>query len=41
MEINYDQSLNSQMSALDEAHKTVHGITGMEVTDMTAKVDSG
>ena len=25
--------------ALDEAHKTVHGITGLEVTDMTAKVD--
>jgi dodecin len=26
--------------ALDEAKKTVHGITGLEVTDMTAKVDS-
>ena len=26
--------------ALDEAHKTVHGITGLEVTDMTAKADS-
>jgi flavin-binding protein dodecin len=25
--------------ALDETHKTVHGITGLEVTDMTAKVD--
>lgn len=25
--------------ALDEANKTVHGITGLEVTDMTAKVD--
>ena len=24
---------------LDEAHKTIHGITGLEVTDMTAKVD--
>ena len=26
--------------ALDEAKKTVHGITGIEITDMTAKVDS-
>jgi flavin-binding protein dodecin len=26
--------------ALDEAKKTVHGITGIEVGDMTAKVDS-
>lgn len=26
--------------ALDEAHKTVHGIKGLEETDMTAKVDS-
>ena len=25
--------------ALDEAKKTVHGITGLEITDMTAKVD--
>jgi hypothetical protein len=25
--------------ALDEAKKTIHGITGVEVTDMTAKVD--
>jgi flavin-binding protein dodecin len=25
--------------ALDEAKKTVHGITGLEVVDMTAKVD--
>jgi flavin-binding protein dodecin len=25
--------------ALDEAKKTVHGITGIEVADMTAKVD--
>jgi dodecin len=25
--------------ALDEAKKTVHGITGIEVGDMTAKVD--
>jgi dodecin len=26
--------------ALDEAKKTIHGITGLEVTDMTAKVDA-
>jgi flavin-binding protein dodecin len=26
--------------ALEEAKKTVHGITGIEITDMTAKVDS-
>ena len=25
--------------ALDEAKKTVHGITGLEIGDMTAKVD--
>jgi flavin-binding protein dodecin len=25
--------------AVDEAKKTIHGITGIEVTDMTAKVD--
>jgi dodecin len=25
--------------ALDEAKKTLHGITGLEVVDMTAKVD--
>jgi dodecin len=25
--------------ALDEAKKTIHGITGVEVGDMTAKVD--
>jgi dodecin len=25
--------------AIDEAKKTIHGITGLEVTDMTAKVD--
>ncbi|MDQ4013105.1 MAG: dodecin family protein [Thermoproteota archaeon] len=25
--------------ALDETKKTIHGITGLEVTDMTAKVD--
>ena len=24
---------------MDEEHKTVHGITGLEVTDMTVKVD--
>jgi flavin-binding protein dodecin len=27
-------------AALDEAKKTVHGITGIGITDMTAKVDS-
>jgi dodecin len=25
--------------AVDEAKKTIHGITGVEITDMTAKVD--
>lgn len=25
--------------ALDEATKTIHGITGIEITNMTAKVD--
>jgi dodecin len=25
--------------ALDEAKKTIHGITGLEIADMTAKVD--
>jgi dodecin len=25
--------------AIDEAKKTIHGITGLEVTDMTAKVE--
>ena len=25
--------------ALDEAKKTIHGITGVEIGDMTAKVD--
>jgi dodecin len=25
--------------ALDEAKKTIHGITGLEVVDMTGKVD--
>jgi dodecin len=24
--------------AIDEAKKTIHGITGVEITDMTAKV---
>jgi dodecin len=28
-------------AALDEAKKTIHGITGLEVNDITAKVDSG
>ena len=26
-------------AALDEAKKTIHGITGLEVNDITAKVD--
>jgi flavin-binding protein dodecin len=25
--------------AIDEARKTIHGIHGLEITDMTAKVD--
>ena len=25
--------------AVDEAKKTIHGITGLEITDMTAKVN--
>ena len=25
--------------AVDEAKKTIHGITGLEINDMTAKVD--
>ena len=28
-------------AALDEAKKTIHGITGLEVNDITAKVDPG
>ncbi|MFL6411089.1 MAG: dodecin family protein [Nitrososphaeraceae archaeon] len=31
---------DAAQAALDEAKKTVHGITGIEITDMTAKVDS-
>jgi dodecin len=30
---------DAAQAALDEAKKTVHGITGVEVSDMTAKVD--
>ncbi len=30
---------NAAQSALNEATKTLHGITGVEVGDMTAKVD--
>jgi dodecin len=30
---------DAAQAALDEAKKTVHGITGIEVGDMTAKVD--
>jgi dodecin len=29
----------SAQAALDEAKKTIHGITGLEVNDITAKVD--
>jgi dodecin len=28
-------------AALDEAKKTIHGITGLEINDITAKVDPG
>jgi dodecin len=31
---------DAAQAALDEAKKTVHGITDVEITDMTAKVDS-
>ena len=30
---------DAAQAALEEAKKTVHGITGIEITDMTAKVD--
>ena len=30
---------NAAQVALDEAKKTIHGITGLEIVDMTAKVD--
>ncbi|MER5175533.1 MAG: dodecin family protein [Candidatus Nitrosocosmicus sp.] len=30
---------DAAQDALDEAKKTIHGITGVEVGDMTAKVD--
>jgi dodecin len=30
---------DAAQAALNEAKKTVHGITGVEITDMTAKVD--
>jgi len=30
---------DAAQAALDEAKKTIHGITGVEVADMTAKVD--
>ena len=37
---NYDKSWqDAAQAALDEAKKTVHGITGLEIGDMTAKVD--
>jgi flavin-binding protein dodecin len=30
---------DAAQAALDESKKTIHGITGVEVGDMTAKVD--
>jgi flavin-binding protein dodecin len=30
---------DAAQAALDESKKTIHGITGVEVVDMTAKVD--
>jgi dodecin len=30
---------DAAQAALNEAKKTAHGITGVEITDMTAKVD--
>jgi dodecin len=30
---------NAAQVAVDETKKTIHGITGLEITDMTAKVD--
>jgi dodecin len=32
---------DAAQAAINEARKTIHGITGLEVTDMTAKVDPG
>jgi dodecin len=32
---------DAAQAAVNEARKTIHGITGLEVTDMTAKVDPG
>ena len=31
---------DAAQAALVEAKKTIHGITGLEITDMTAKVDA-
>jgi flavin-binding protein dodecin len=31
---------DAAQAALNEAKKTIHGITGIEVGDMTAKIDS-
>jgi flavin-binding protein dodecin len=30
---------DAEQVAIDEAKKTIHGITGLEIIDMTAKVD--
>ena len=32
---------DAAQAALEEAKKTIHGITGVEVGDMTSKVDPG
>jgi flavin-binding protein dodecin len=31
----------THIAKIDEARKTIHGITGLEVNDITAKVDPG
>ncbi|MGB7881829.1 MAG: dodecin family protein [Nitrososphaeraceae archaeon] len=36
---NSDKGWEDGAQAVDEARKTIHGITGIEVTDMTAKID--
>jgi dodecin len=36
-----EKGWSEAQAALDEAKKTIHGITGLEVNDITAKVDPG
>ena len=36
-----DKGWQDAEASLDEAKKTIHGITGVEVGDMTAKVEMG